>query len=45
MTEMQTSLFPPRTVAELVEDIEKLTEEIQELYSQDDRSIGTRKTK
>ncbi|MBD2012755.1 DNA phosphorothioation system sulfurtransferase DndC [Microcoleus sp. FACHB-53] len=39
MTEMQTSLFPPRTVAELVEDIQKLTEEIQELYSQDETPI------
>ncbi|MBD2540902.1 DNA phosphorothioation system sulfurtransferase DndC [Coleofasciculus sp. FACHB-SPT36] len=29
------SLFPPRTVAELVEDIEKLTKEIQELYCLD----------
>ncbi|MBW4679702.1 MAG: DNA phosphorothioation system sulfurtransferase DndC [Microcoleus vaginatus WJT46-NPBG5] len=37
MTEMQQiPLFPPRNVAELVEDIEKLTEEIQELYCQDD---------
>ena len=37
MTEIpQTSLFPPRTVAELVEDIEKLTKEIQELYCLDD---------
>ncbi len=37
MTEThQTSLFPPRTVAELVEDIETLTKEIQELYCLDD---------
>ncbi len=36
MTEMQMSLFPPRTVADLVEDIQKLTEEIQELYCQDE---------
>lgn len=37
MTEIQqTSLFPPRTVAELVEEIEKLTKEIQELYCLDD---------
>ncbi|MGK7917979.1 MAG: DNA phosphorothioation system sulfurtransferase DndC, partial [Prochloraceae cyanobacterium] len=36
MTETQTSLFPPRTVTELVEDIKKLTQEIQELYCQDD---------
>ncbi|MEP0767712.1 DNA phosphorothioation system sulfurtransferase DndC [Coleofasciculus sp. FACHB-SPT36] len=35
MTEVQMSLFPPRTVAELVEDIEKLTKEIQELYCLD----------
>ncbi|HBB35598.1 MAG TPA: DNA phosphorothioation system sulfurtransferase DndC [Cyanobacteria bacterium UBA8803] len=32
----QTSLFPPRTVAELVEDIEKLNKEIQDLYCLDD---------
>lgn len=31
----QMSLFPPRTVAELVEDIEQLTQEIQELYCED----------
>jgi DNA sulfur modification protein DndC len=36
MTELQTSLFPPRTVTELVKDIEKLTQEIQELYCSDD---------
>lgn len=37
MTEVhQMSLFPPRTVTELVEDIEILTKEIQELYCQDD---------
>ncbi|MBD2179704.1 DNA phosphorothioation system sulfurtransferase DndC [Aerosakkonema funiforme] len=30
------SLFPPRTVEELVEDIEMLTQEIQELYSLDE---------
>jgi DNA sulfur modification protein DndC len=37
MTEIhQTSLFPPRTVAELVEDIEKLSKEIQELYCLDE---------
>ena len=39
MTETQMSLFPPRTVEELVEDIQKLTEEIQELYCQDDIPI------
>jgi DNA sulfur modification protein DndC len=39
MTEAQMSLFPPRTVEELVEDIQKLTEEIQELYCQDDIPI------
>jgi DNA sulfur modification protein DndC len=32
MTEIQTSIFPPRTVNQLVEDIQKLTQEIQELY-------------
>lgn len=32
----QMSLFPTRSVAELVEDIELLTEEIQELYCLDD---------
>lgn len=32
----QMSLFPARTVAELVEDIKMLTKEIQELYCQDD---------
>ncbi len=31
----QMSLFPPRTVAELVEDIEQLTQEIRELYCED----------
>ena len=36
MTELQTSLFPPRTVSDLVEDIQNLTLEIQELYCQDD---------
>ncbi|MFB2898558.1 DNA phosphorothioation system sulfurtransferase DndC [Aerosakkonemataceae cyanobacterium BLCC-F50] len=37
MTDVQQmSLFPPRTVGDLVEDIEKLTKEIQELYCQDD---------
>jgi DNA sulfur modification protein DndC len=32
----QMSLFPPRTVEELVEDIEKLTKEIQALYCLDE---------
>jgi DNA sulfur modification protein DndC len=32
----QISLFPSRTVTELIEDIELLTEEIQELYCLDD---------
>ncbi len=32
----QIPLFPTRTVPDLVEDIEKLTQEIQELYCQDD---------
>ncbi len=37
MTEIQQmSLFPPRSVTELIADIEKLTLEIQELYSLDD---------
>lgn len=35
MTQSQTSLFPPRTMEELIEDIELLTQEIQELYCQD----------
>jgi DNA sulfur modification protein DndC len=39
MTENQMSLFPPRTVAELVEDIQTLTEEIQDLYCQDETPI------
>jgi DNA sulfur modification protein DndC len=39
MTEMQISLFPQRTVEELVEDVEKLTKEIQELYTQDEIPI------
>ncbi len=33
---MQKSLFPPRNVEELVEDIEKLTQEIQDLYCLDE---------
>ncbi|HAA30035.1 MAG TPA: DNA phosphorothioation system sulfurtransferase DndC [Cyanobacteria bacterium UBA8553] len=32
----QMSLFPPRNVSELVEDIQKLSKEIQELYSSDE---------
>jgi DNA sulfur modification protein DndC len=36
MTATQPSLFPPRSVAELVEDIKLLTQEIQELYCQDE---------
>lgn len=32
----QMSLFPPRTVDELVEDIEKLTQEVQSLYCVDE---------
>ncbi|HIK12143.1 MAG TPA: DNA phosphorothioation system sulfurtransferase DndC [Oscillatoriaceae cyanobacterium M33_DOE_052] len=35
MTEKQMTLFPPRTVEELVQDIEALTKEIQELYCLD----------
>lgn len=37
MTEnQQISLFPPRTVTELLEDIQNLTQEIQELYCLDE---------
>ncbi|ELR97881.1 DNA phosphorothioation system sulfurtransferase DndC [Gloeocapsa sp. PCC 73106] len=36
MTNSQISLFPPRTLPELVEDIENLTKEIQDLYCLDD---------
>ncbi|MBC6481179.1 MAG: DNA phosphorothioation system sulfurtransferase DndC [Hormoscilla sp. GM7CHS1pb] len=36
MTAIQTSLFPQRTVEELVKDIQMLTKEIKELYCQDD---------
>ncbi len=36
MTEIQIPLFPPRSITELVEDIEKLTQEIQELYCLDE---------
>lgn len=36
MTQEQISLFPKRTVPELVEDIEILTKEIQELYRGDE---------
>ncbi|MFN6462675.1 MAG: DNA phosphorothioation system sulfurtransferase DndC [Nostoc sp. DedVER02] len=35
MTEKQLSIFPPRTVQDLVEDIEKITREIQDLYCLD----------
>lgn len=35
MTATQTSLFPPRTVEELVKDIQTLTAEIQNLYCLD----------
>jgi DNA sulfur modification protein DndC len=34
--EIQLSLFPPRTVADLVEDIQLLSKEIQELYCLDE---------
>ena len=34
--EVQGSLFPNRTVPQLVKDIEKLTKEIQDLYCADD---------
>ena len=36
MTNIQTTLFPPRTVTELVEAIQELITEIQELYCADD---------
>ncbi|PNW37488.1 UNVERIFIED_CONTAM: sulfurtransferase DndC [Euhalothece sp. KZN 001] len=36
MVNRQQSLFPPRNAAELVEDIEKLNEEIQKLYLLDE---------
>jgi DNA sulfur modification protein DndC len=36
MIETQMTLFPPRTIPELVEDIKKLTKEIQDLYCLDD---------
>ena len=36
MKGIQQSLFPSRTTVELVEDIKKLTQEIQELYCLDD---------
>jgi DNA sulfur modification protein DndC len=32
MTELQTTLFPPRNASELIEDIKALTQEIQQLY-------------
>ncbi len=35
MIETQMTLFPPRTIPELVEDIQKLTKEIQDLYCLD----------
>ena len=35
MTSIQTSIFPNRTTADFVEDLEKLTTEIQELYCLD----------
>jgi DNA sulfur modification protein DndC len=36
MTNSQIPLFPSRTTAELVEDIENFTKEIQDLYCLDD---------
>ncbi|HAC63411.1 MAG TPA: DNA phosphorothioation system sulfurtransferase DndC [Cyanothece sp. UBA12306] len=36
MTEIQTTLFPPRGLPELIEDIKRLTEEIKNLYCSDD---------
>jgi DNA sulfur modification protein DndC len=36
MSGIQTTLFPPRNAADLVEDIQKLTAEIQELYLLDE---------
>ncbi|HIK33322.1 MAG TPA: DNA phosphorothioation system sulfurtransferase DndC [Oscillatoriales cyanobacterium M59_W2019_021] len=35
MVELQTLLFPARTIEEFVLDLEKLTQEIQELYCED----------
>ncbi len=35
-TQEQMSLFPPRNIEQFVEDVKKLTEEIQELYCQDE---------
>jgi DNA sulfur modification protein DndC len=39
MSITQVSLFPDRTISELVEDIKLLTEEIQELYCQEDTPL------
>jgi DNA sulfur modification protein DndC len=36
MTDIKTSLFPSRTVNEFIEDIQKLTQEIQDLYCLDE---------
>ena len=36
MTEIQTSLFPQRTVPKLIKDVENLTQEIQDLYCSDE---------
>ncbi len=36
MTDIQTSLFPPRSVSQFVEDLKDLTQEVQELYRQDE---------
>ena len=36
INDRQMSLFPPRSINELVEDIKKLSQEIQELYCQDE---------
>lgn len=36
MSDTQTTLFPPRTIDEFVEDVSKLTQEIQQLYLLDE---------
>ena len=36
MTDIQTSLFPPRSVTQFVEAVAALTQEVQELYLQDE---------
>ena len=36
MKDIQTSLFPERNTAEFVQAVKNLTQEIQELYTEDD---------